>query len=624
MKLQKKIEVWLVKKRLPQPIDLVQYNTGIQLVFALQDFEIPSGTTATMYVQKPSGKFVFQETDITVASDAITVDLHNQAITECGNEVNYQLQLKNGTDLLTTFTGIFRVEKSLANDGAMRSETVVAAFEAKTAEQLEKIQAEATAQIALVKSESTKQQTAIRDLSQTEQAAIADKGLETLNTIPADYTALSALADKNSREKSPAIVCEASGEIITLSDASDNFVRGLKLYGKTTQVTTEGYQLFDASKLGTKTAGGCTVTNNGDGSLAISGSGTLSETFAISCDYTHEESVALLQEGTLHLAVGTTTPQVMVYLARHSGTTVLDNSNTTAEITQEMLIDTTFFIRLSVYGASGRTIQTGTVKPMLYQNGDGTFEPYTGGKPSPSPEYPQELTSTGDGGSVTTMVGISIEDTAPQSITTQTPNGLCGIPVASVGNYTDENGQQWVCDEVDFARGVYVQRVKKRVFDGTESWTAGTQGSHVIALKGMFRDTGYSARVIVRSNYYRAIPYSNELIAGTISNFIGTLGDVIRIVDKTVSTVEAWSEHLAALYAAGTPVTVQYILATPIETPLSAEEIAAFKALHTNKPNTTVYNDAGAHMEMAYNADTKLYIDNKFAELAAAIVNGNE
>ena len=34
-----------------------------------------------------------------------------------------------------------------------------------------------------------------------------------------------------------------------------------------------------------------------------------------------------------------------------------------------------------------------------------------------------------------------------------TPNGLPGVPVSSGGNYTDENGQQWICDEVDFARG---------------------------------------------------------------------------------------------------------------------------------------------------------------------------
>lgn len=46
-----------------------------------------------------------------------------------------------------------------------------------------------------------------------------------------------------------------------------------------------------------------------------------------------------------------------------------------------------------------------------------------------------------------------------QTLTVSTPNGLAGIPVTSGGNYTDEKGQQWVCDEVDLIRGVYVQRL---------------------------------------------------------------------------------------------------------------------------------------------------------------------
>ena len=46
----------------------------------------------------------------------------------------------------------------------------------------------------------------------------------------------------------------------------------------------------------------------------------------------------------------------------------------------------------------------------------------------------------------------------PQSLTLQTPNGLPGVPVSKDGNYTDSNGQQWVCDEIDLARGKYVQR----------------------------------------------------------------------------------------------------------------------------------------------------------------------
>ena len=56
-----------------------------------------------------------------------------------------------------------------------------------------------------------------------------------------------------------------------------------------------------------------------------------------------------------------------------------------------------------------------------------------------------------------------------QLLVLQTPNGLPGIPVTSGGNYTDENGQQWVCDEVDLERGVKVQRVDKTSFDNTKT-----------------------------------------------------------------------------------------------------------------------------------------------------------
>lgn len=53
-----------------------------------------------------------------------------------------------------------------------------------------------------------------------------------------------------------------------------------------------------------------------------------------------------------------------------------------------------------------------------------------------------------------------------QLLTLSTPNGLPGIPVTSGGNYTDQSGQQWICDEVDLERGVRVQRVYKVDVDG--------------------------------------------------------------------------------------------------------------------------------------------------------------
>lgn len=58
-----------------------------------------------------------------------------------------------------------------------------------------------------------------------------------------------------------------------------------------------------------------------------------------------------------------------------------------------------------------------------------------------------------------------------QLLTLSTPNGLPGIPVTSGGNYTDSQGQQWVCDEVDFGKNVKVQRVDKAAFDATKPLT---------------------------------------------------------------------------------------------------------------------------------------------------------
>jgi len=66
------------------------------------------------------------------------------------------------------------------------------------------------------------------------------------------------------------------------------------------------------------------------------------------------------------------------------------------------------------------------------------WEPYTRGEPSPSPDYPQEIESAGDGGSV--VVTLSDGNDKTQTLTLPTPNGLPGIPVTSGGNYTDPPG----------------------------------------------------------------------------------------------------------------------------------------------------------------------------------------
>ena len=73
-------------------------------------------------------------------------------------------------------------------------------------------------------------------------------------------------------------------------------------------------------------------------------------------------------------------------------------------------------------------------------------------------------------------------------------------------------------------------------------------------------------------------------------------------------------------YFVENPFTIVYPLEKPIVTNLSAEEVQKILNLHTNKTNTTIWNDQNAEMQVTYVADTKSYIDKKFKELSDAIV----
>ena len=66
------------------------------------DFDVPTGTTVKLFVRKRSGNFVYQEKNITVDGNVITIDLENQAITEYGTTY-YQVELILSIDLIWSF-----------------------------------------------------------------------------------------------------------------------------------------------------------------------------------------------------------------------------------------------------------------------------------------------------------------------------------------------------------------------------------------------------------------------------------------------------------------------------------------------------------------------------------------
>ena len=319
--------------------------------------------------------------------------------------------------------------------------------------------------------------------------------------------------------------------------AAENTYRaelGLHLYGKSWQKTTTGAQLLDWKTISTNfTDRTVAIENNGyditiSANITEAGSTTspiymntsayLPDTFAgktITFSCATLESNVPQEKNKLGLMYkvdgknhyhGTATNMLTV--------TIPENA-------------TNIYLRFFLIETAARTVPVGTYTAkftgVMLNYGDTAlpWEPYTGGIPSPNPDYPQPINSIGDSGSVDVVV--SDNNGNSQTLTINTPNGLCGIPVDAGGNYTDSTGQQWVCDEVDFEKNVFVKRIG------------------------------------------RIASYNNEQLS---TKYMSTTGKLT------------------------TGSSVIYILTTPIETPLTAEELAAYKAVKSYPHYTRIKSAA--------------------------------
>lgn len=178
-----------------------------------------------------------------------------------------------------------------------------------------------------------------------------------------------------------------------------------------------------------------------------------------------------------------------------------------------------------------------------------------------------------------------------QLLTLPTPNGLPGIPVTSGGNYTDPQGQQWVCDEVDLKRGVKVQRANA-VDLSTCRVTAITKLTVVKRL---------SIRLLLYGRDYKT-----EALCNKLPFIVSFDKDVPHFyVDKT--NVQIFIPLDAKPPEEGEYI-LFYALATPIETPLTPDEIAAYKALTAYGPDTVVQAGDGAGVKLVYQRDVNIAI----------------
>lgn len=212
------------------------------------------------------------------------------------------------------------------------------------------------------------------------------------------------------------------------------------------------------------------------------------------------------------------------------------------------------------------------------------YEPYVGGKPSPSPDYPQEIKSV-----VNPIVKVSSEDGLKVQSVTLNNITLNAIPVSSGGNVTID-GQQYIADYVDVERGKLVKRVCEYVFSGSDRWFVATDGAQYMAWK-TFEKPGIIGSINDKKCLCTCLIANVLGLTRAGENYISTqfFDDTCRIwVSANVETNKLTGEK------------VFLALMTQEEIPLTQEEIRVFKELVTYYPVTIVENNYNTWMKATY------------------------
>lgn len=170
---------------------------------------------------------------------------------------------------------------------------------------------------------------------------------------------------------------------------------------------------------------------------------------------------------------------------------------------------------------------------------------------SPSPDYPSPIHSAGE----VSGIDLTVTGNVGQSYTAHRDIILRGLP--------DGTHDTW-----DVVTGTVTRNVGVKVFDGTEAFAlTGVVGNDIqgFAVKSSALGAALKNATMYCSHFQYAPEAGASSIPNTCSQIDATYG--IRFVVSTAivpnKTTAELSAYVTAQYAAGTPVTVLYKLATP-------------------------------------------------------------
>lgn len=398
-----------------------------------------------------------------------------------------------------------------------------------------------------------------------------------------------------------ALIGTASGMgRVTVGDAWEAPIPDLEIAGMSGQFSTTGAQMLDIPSLSARTSNGVTFTPNPDGAILAAGTATggnstfyLSDRLSVpsgdyyisGCPDGGDKSTYVIK-GYINTSDGTS------YAYAYD---IGDGDTLTVKDGQTLSLAITIG-----NNASGPLV----FRPMLHAGSTPKpWEPYTGGKPSPSPEYPQEIVST-DVAAVTVTGANNQSKTAAITLTE---------PLRGIGDVRD----RIMCR--DGVWGIERQFVSLS-FNGSENWIASNTG---YANKNRFWFGGYENVIRHETNSDVGIKIlcdklpgessgdTYRCIDGISSNMVGRI--MVYIDDCSAGGADAFKAYLAS-----NPIAAIFERATPTWEPLPSAAQSALNALTTYTGTTHVTITAGGpepDVGLGYVQDTRAVI----ADLQAQI-----
>lgn len=305
-------------------------------------------------------------------------------------------------------------EAKASADSAIQTKAEVEQLKKETVEQTKTLTDSAKQEISTVKDATVTEVTELKNSTVSEITSLKDSTIEAVTLLKDNAKAEADRATESSASaKAQAEKAKASADSIAnvtsdveklkqdlpnkitkfyasnqgethITDSDNGKIQDVMIYGKSNQNKTKGKNLLKYPYIETtKLSNGITFTDNKDGSINVSGTGTETAYYNL---YSNSDGKRLtLASGTYKLvAKGRSKCNVFVNngvnSAKNEGTfTITDGHN-----------DVWCFIE----APKGLAINE-TIYPMiqLSSSTDESYEPYTGGAPSPSPNYPQEIKS---------------------------------------------------------------------------------------------------------------------------------------------------------------------------------------------------------------------------------------